>query len=217
MPSVVELNDETRHHAMYALHDPVYGLKAGAHTGATWPTPTSRSRRPCARRARSPAGCASASRTSTRSPSAPRPASTRSPRTRSFVLERRGRLVVGSACSGHGFKFAPAVGRRLAGAGARLGFAAMPFYQRLGDVPAQAPHPVPRERDAPHRRGDGPRGLHRQRVDPLPPAVAVPRDEARRLRADRARGVGARPARAPALQDVRRQAGGRRDHRPPRC
>jgi sarcosine oxidase len=32
-----------------------------------------------------------------------------------FVLERRGRVVVGSACSGHGFKFAPAVGRRLAG------------------------------------------------------------------------------------------------------
>jgi sarcosine oxidase len=31
-----------------------------------------------------------------------------------FVLERRGRVVVGSACSGHGFKFAPAVGRRLA-------------------------------------------------------------------------------------------------------
>jgi sarcosine oxidase len=31
-----------------------------------------------------------------------------------FVLERRGRYVVGSACSGHGFKFAPAVGKRLA-------------------------------------------------------------------------------------------------------
>ena len=32
----------------------------------------------------------------------------------SFVLERHGRIVVGSACSGHGFKFAPAVGVRLA-------------------------------------------------------------------------------------------------------
>jgi sarcosine oxidase len=31
-----------------------------------------------------------------------------------FVLERHGRIVVGSACSGHGFKFAPAVGKRLA-------------------------------------------------------------------------------------------------------
>ena len=32
----------------------------------------------------------------------------------SFVLERQGRVVVGSACSGHGFKFAPVVGRTLA-------------------------------------------------------------------------------------------------------
>ena len=32
----------------------------------------------------------------------------------SFVLERQGRVVVGSACSGHGFKFAPLVGRELA-------------------------------------------------------------------------------------------------------
>src|SRR5438105_2536250 len=32
----------------------------------------------------------------------------------SFVLERKGRLVVGSPCSGHGFKFAPLVGRELA-------------------------------------------------------------------------------------------------------
>ena len=31
-----------------------------------------------------------------------------------FVLERQGRIVVGSACSGHGFKFAPVVGRTLA-------------------------------------------------------------------------------------------------------
>ena len=32
----------------------------------------------------------------------------------SFILERRGRLVVGSPSSGHGFKFAPAIGERLA-------------------------------------------------------------------------------------------------------
>jgi len=31
-----------------------------------------------------------------------------------FLLERHGRIVVGSPCSGHGFKFAPAIGRRLA-------------------------------------------------------------------------------------------------------
>jgi sarcosine oxidase len=31
-----------------------------------------------------------------------------------FILERRGPIVVGSACSGHGFKFAPLIGERLA-------------------------------------------------------------------------------------------------------
>lgn len=31
-----------------------------------------------------------------------------------FVLERHGDIVVGSACSGHGFKFAPLIGQRLA-------------------------------------------------------------------------------------------------------
>jgi sarcosine oxidase len=31
-----------------------------------------------------------------------------------FLIERHGRLVVGSACSGHGFKFTPLIGRRLA-------------------------------------------------------------------------------------------------------
>jgi sarcosine oxidase len=32
-----------------------------------------------------------------------------------FLLERRGRVVIGSPCSGHGFKFAPAIADRLAG------------------------------------------------------------------------------------------------------
>ena len=31
-----------------------------------------------------------------------------------FLLERKGRIVVGSPCSGHGFKFAPLFGKRLA-------------------------------------------------------------------------------------------------------
>jgi sarcosine oxidase len=31
-----------------------------------------------------------------------------------FILERRGPVVIGSPCSGHGFKFAPWIGRRLA-------------------------------------------------------------------------------------------------------
>jgi sarcosine oxidase len=35
-------------------------------------------------------------------------------RDEAFILEGRGRIVVGSPCSGHGFKFAPAIGERLA-------------------------------------------------------------------------------------------------------
>jgi sarcosine oxidase len=31
-----------------------------------------------------------------------------------FIIERHGRVIIGSACSGHGFKFAPAIGDRLA-------------------------------------------------------------------------------------------------------
>jgi glycine/D-amino acid oxidase-like deaminating enzyme len=31
-----------------------------------------------------------------------------------FIVERHGRVVIGSACSGHGFKFAPVVGEQLA-------------------------------------------------------------------------------------------------------
>ncbi len=31
-----------------------------------------------------------------------------------FVIERVGRIVIGSACSGHGFKFAPLIGAALA-------------------------------------------------------------------------------------------------------
>ena len=32
----------------------------------------------------------------------------------SLILERRGPVVIGSACSGHAFKFAPLIGERLA-------------------------------------------------------------------------------------------------------
>ena len=31
-----------------------------------------------------------------------------------FIVERRGRMVIGSPCSGHGFKFAPLIGQRIA-------------------------------------------------------------------------------------------------------
>jgi sarcosine oxidase len=113
LPSVVELNEHSKH-AMYALHDPVHGLKAGVHFGGAETDPDReegpddelvervaawvRERFPEADP--EPVGAQSCIYTSTAD--------------QSFVLERRGRVVVGSPCSGHGFKFAPAIGRRLA-------------------------------------------------------------------------------------------------------
>jgi sarcosine oxidase len=101
--------------AMYCVRDPQHGLKAGAHMAGVVVDPSDRGE-PDATvvsavaewvRARFPGAetepvavetCLYTSTTDER-----------------FVLERHGHIVVGSACSGHGFKFAPAVGARLAG------------------------------------------------------------------------------------------------------
>jgi sarcosine oxidase len=113
-PSIVELNAETGGHGMYSLYDPVHGLKAGAHhAGAKAdpdelgePDPSIVDRIASWVRERfpdvdpDPVEAQACLYTTTAE--------------QSFVLERRGRVVIGSACSGHGFKFAPAVGRRLA-------------------------------------------------------------------------------------------------------
>jgi sarcosine oxidase len=114
VPSVVELDDESRRHAMYALHDPKFGLKAGAHHAGHVADPD----------VEEPADPVIVARivdwVRERFPDVdPNPIAAdscfyTSTADESFVLERRGRVVVGSACSGHGFKFAPAVGRRLA-------------------------------------------------------------------------------------------------------
>jgi sarcosine oxidase len=113
-PSIVDLNAETGGHGMYSLHDPVHGLKAGAHHAGVEADPDEEA----------PPDPAIVERISAwmreRFPEVdPEPVEaqtclyTTMP-DQDFVLERRGRVVVGSACSGHGFKFAPAVGRRLA-------------------------------------------------------------------------------------------------------
>jgi sarcosine oxidase len=113
-PSIVDLNVETGDHGMYSLHDPVYGLKAGAHhAGAeTDPNIAEPPNEEIVERI--------AAWVRDRFPEVdPEPVEAQTclyttTADERFVLERRGRIVVGSACSGHGFKFAPAVGRRLA-------------------------------------------------------------------------------------------------------
>ena len=114
VPSVVSFKPERHTHDMYSLADPKYGLKVGAHHSGPkadpnvpgepeprlveeitdWARCTYRLADP------DPAGAETCMYTSTPD--------------QTFVLERRGRIVVGSPCSGHGFKFAPAVGERLA-------------------------------------------------------------------------------------------------------
>jgi sarcosine oxidase len=109
-PTVVDWGDPS----VYALHDPTYGLKVGEHIAGP---PTD------------PAEEGSADQGSVerlrdwvrvRYPTVdPTPASaetciyTNTP-DEHFVLERHGNIVVGSPCSGHGFKFAPLIGEKLA-------------------------------------------------------------------------------------------------------
>jgi monomeric sarcosine oxidase len=114
LPSIVQLDAKTRGHALYSLHDPVLGLKAGAHHAGAVAGPGSPGEP-------DPAIVRRVARWVARTyPDVdPEPAAaetcmyTTTPDER-FVLERRGRVVIGSACSGHGFKFAPAIGERLA-------------------------------------------------------------------------------------------------------
>jgi sarcosine oxidase len=114
VPSVVSFKPEQHTHDMYSLYDPRYGLKVGAHHQGpeadpnvpgepepelidritTWTRETYRLADP------DPVAAQTCMYTTT-------PDET-------FILERRGRLVIGSPCSGHGFKFAPAIGERLA-------------------------------------------------------------------------------------------------------
>ena len=114
VPSVVSFHPDQHKHDMYSLYDPVHGLKVGAHHAGpeadpnvpgepqpelvdritTWTNGTYRLADP------EPVAAQTCMYTTTAD--------------ESFILERRGRVVVGSPCSGHGFKFAPAIGERLA-------------------------------------------------------------------------------------------------------
>ena len=79
---------------------------------------------------------------------------------------------------------------------------------------AQAAHAVPHQRPPAGRGGDGPRGLLGERVDPLPPHLALPDPRSRRVRADLPRGGCPTPT---STATSRPAASGRRrhDHGPP--
>jgi sarcosine oxidase len=114
IPSVVSFKPDRHTHDMYSLADPRYGLKVGAHHAGGEADPSAPGR-PDPRLVDQIAGWAR--RTYLLDDPNPIDAETCMYTTtpdETFVLERRGRLVVGSPCSGHGFKFAPAIGERLA-------------------------------------------------------------------------------------------------------
>jgi sarcosine oxidase len=113
-PSLADLKPGVRGHATYALYDPVHGLKAGIHRSGPLADPDE-------------AGGPERELVELIRDAVVRyfPAADPEPAEldtclytvtgdEQFVLERHGRIVIGSACSGHGFKFAPVVGARLA-------------------------------------------------------------------------------------------------------
>jgi sarcosine oxidase len=113
-PSIVDLNAETGGHGMYSLHDPVHGLKAGAHHAGAEADPDTEAQPDPAIVERIAAWVRDRFPDVDPSPVETQTCLYTNTTDEQFVLERRGRVVVGSACSGHGFKFAPVVGRRLA-------------------------------------------------------------------------------------------------------
>ncbi len=114
LPSVVELGETPGGHAFYALHDPVHGVKAGVHHGGAEADPDEPGAPDEALVRRVAAWVAERLPGTGPEPVAAETCLYTTTADEGFLLERRGRVVVGSACSGHGFKFAPAVGRRLA-------------------------------------------------------------------------------------------------------
>jgi sarcosine oxidase len=114
VPSVVSFKPDRHTHDMYSLADPMYGLKVGAHHAGPEADPDIPGEPDPELVERIAAWARETYRLAEREPVAAETCMYTTMPDETFVLERRGRIVVGSACSGHGFKFAPAIGERLA-------------------------------------------------------------------------------------------------------
>jgi sarcosine oxidase len=114
LPSVVQLDEVTRGHAMYSLHDPLHGLKAGAHHAGAEVSPDDRGEPDPELVERISEWVARTYPDADANPVAAETCMYTTTADEHFILERRGKVVIGSACSGHGFKFAPAIASRLA-------------------------------------------------------------------------------------------------------
>jgi len=114
LPVVAQLDPDTRGHLIYSLHDPLYGLKAGVHHGGVAVGPNEPGGPDPAVVERVAEWVARTYPDADPDPVAVETCMYTTTPDERFILERRGNVVIGSACSGHGFKFAPAIGRRLA-------------------------------------------------------------------------------------------------------
>jgi sarcosine oxidase len=114
VPSVVSFHPDRHKHDMYSLYDPVHGLKVGAHHAGPQADPNVPGEPQPELVDRITSWTNTTYRLADPEPVAAQTCMYTTTADESFILERRGRVVVGSPCSGHGFKFAPAIGERLA-------------------------------------------------------------------------------------------------------
>ena len=113
LPSIVDFKPGGRGHGTYALRDPAHGLKLGIHkSGRTLDPDDQPGPDPDIVELTREAVARYFPAADTRPAAVDTCLYTNTDDDR-FVLERYGRVVVGSACSGHAFKFAPVVGKRL--------------------------------------------------------------------------------------------------------
>jgi len=113
--SIGQLDPETRGHAQFSLHDPRFGIKAGVHHAGRRAIDPDEPGEPDLELVARIAGWVAQIHTDVD----PEPLDAETclytnTDDESFVMERNGPVVVGSPCSGHGFKFAPVVGEQLA-------------------------------------------------------------------------------------------------------
>ncbi len=114
IPSVVSFKPGRHTHEMYSLADPKYGLKVGAHHAGAEADPNSPGEPQPHLIERITAWAKETYRLADSEPVGAETCMYTTTPDETFILERRSRIVVGSPCSGHGFKFAPAIGERLA-------------------------------------------------------------------------------------------------------
>jgi sarcosine oxidase len=100
--------------SVYALIDPRYGLKAGEHIAGPETDPDADGAPNMSSTERLTDWVREHYRNVEPDPIAAETCIYTNTSDEHFILERHGSIVVGSACSGHGFKFAPLIGRNLA-------------------------------------------------------------------------------------------------------